>query len=120
MKNPEPITVPPDHVVEAIRSAPDFPGGYHAICVIEGRRRISGSDLKGKAKRFARYYHDITSQVIVVAARYRVMPKLDPSPHGLLVWHYDATAALADACARDYDANYARQVSTKNPIHGAD
>ena len=50
----------------------DFPKGYFAKAVLDGRQRLSGADLAGKARRYSMWYMRQIRRVLAVCARYGV------------------------------------------------
>ena len=59
----------------------EFPRGYYARAVLDGRQRLSGADLKGKARRWSMWYHGQRQRVLAVCAKYGVVEQR--GEHGL-------------------------------------
>ena len=64
-----------------ILSDVNFPKGQYARAVLDGKQRLSGADLRGKARRFGTWYHIQRCRVLAVAAKYGVTESI--GSHGL-------------------------------------
>jgi len=80
----------PDSVIDAIVSDPDLPRGWYASHVARGGWYpgvLSGAELKGEARNWGAWYHDIRTRVESVAYKHDVVVRY-VQPTGARVWHF--------------------------------